>query len=105
MGVTVIGARYGDFESDKIRDKNGKNIAKAQITIPLGIPDVRVLQTSVGEGGEIIITHPHGFEGHDLWTAFRSHSQPYRSGCRECSTAPVTDRAETTGQTTSADRL
>ena len=31
-------------------------MAKAQITIPLDIPDVRVLQTSVGERGEIIIT-------------------------------------------------
>jgi transposase len=31
-------------------------MAKAQIRIPLDIPDVRVLQTSVSEGGEIIIT-------------------------------------------------
>ncbi len=31
-------------------------MAKAQITIPLDIPDVRVLQTSTGERGEIIIT-------------------------------------------------
>ena len=31
-------------------------MAKAQVTIPLGIPDVRVLQTSSGERGEIIIT-------------------------------------------------
>lgn len=31
-------------------------MAKAQITIPLDIPDVRVLQTSLGERGEIIIT-------------------------------------------------
>jgi len=30
--------------------------AKAQATIPLGIPDVRVLQTSTGERGEMIIT-------------------------------------------------
>ena len=31
-------------------------MVKAQVTIPLGIADVRVLQTSVGEGGELIIT-------------------------------------------------
>jgi transposase len=31
-------------------------MAKAQVTIPLGIPDVRVLETSTGERGEIIIT-------------------------------------------------
>lgn len=32
------------------------NIAKAQVTIPLGIPRVRFLQKSTGERGEIIIT-------------------------------------------------
>jgi transposase len=31
-------------------------MARVQITIPLDIPDVRVLQTAVGERGEIIIT-------------------------------------------------
>jgi len=31
-------------------------MSKAQVTIPLGIPDVRVLQTTTGEHGEIIIT-------------------------------------------------
>ena len=31
-------------------------MVKAQVTIPLGIADVRVLQTSVGERGELIIT-------------------------------------------------
>ena len=31
-------------------------MTKAEITIPLGIPDVRILQTSTGERGEIIIT-------------------------------------------------
>ena len=31
-------------------------MTKAQVTIPLGIPDVRVLQTTAGEGGEFIIT-------------------------------------------------
>jgi transposase len=33
-----------------------KPMANAQVTIPLGIPDVRVLQTSMNERGEIIIT-------------------------------------------------
>jgi hypothetical protein len=31
-------------------------MAKAEITIPLDIPDVRVLQTSLNDRGEIIIT-------------------------------------------------
>jgi hypothetical protein len=31
-------------------------MVKAQITIPLDIPDVRVLQTSLSERGEIMIT-------------------------------------------------
>ena len=31
-------------------------MGKAQITIPLDIPDVRVLQTALGERGELIIT-------------------------------------------------
>ena len=31
-------------------------MAKAEITIPLGIPNVRVLQTTLNEGGEIVIT-------------------------------------------------
>jgi transposase len=33
-----------------------KHMTKAQVTIPLGISDVRVLQTELGERGEIIIT-------------------------------------------------
>jgi len=31
-------------------------MSKAQVTIPLGIPDIRVLQTEAGERGELIIT-------------------------------------------------
>ncbi|MGZ9223337.1 MAG: transposase [Anaerolineales bacterium] len=31
-------------------------MAKAQITVPLEIADVRILQTAMGEGGELIIT-------------------------------------------------
>jgi transposase len=36
--------------------KTRKVMAKAQVTIPLDIPDVRVLQTTTGAHGEIIIT-------------------------------------------------
>jgi transposase len=63
MGVAVIPARSGDVKRDKIKAKrqvesaeDGSKMAKAQITIPLDIPNVRVLQTSMSEGGEIIIT-------------------------------------------------
>jgi len=40
----------------KSETKTDNLMAKAQITVPLDIPDVRVLQTSVSERGEIIIT-------------------------------------------------
>jgi transposase len=52
----VIPARSEGVKSDKIRGQERNNMAKTQVTIPLGIPDVRVLQTSAGERGEIIIT-------------------------------------------------
>jgi transposase len=40
----------------KFETKMDDLMAKAEITIPLDIPDVRVLQTSLNERGEIIIT-------------------------------------------------
>jgi transposase len=40
----------------KSGEKTDKAMAKANITIPLGIPDVRVLQTSLNERGEIVIS-------------------------------------------------
>lgn len=40
----------------KLETKTDKDMAKADITIPLGIPDVRVLQTGLNERGEIVIT-------------------------------------------------
>jgi len=40
----------------KLEAKTDKDMAKADITIPLGIPDVRVLQTALNERGEIVIT-------------------------------------------------
>ena len=59
---------------------------KAQVTVPLGIPDVRVLKTEINEHGELIITvestkggvtcHRCGrwtekFHGHDSWVTVR----------------------------------
>jgi len=97
----------------------GKNadekMAKAQITIPLDIPDVRVLQTTMGERGEIIITiestkkgtacrkcgrwitKPHG---HDEWVKVRHlpafgratylRYRPKRYQCQDCEGHPTT---------------
>ena len=50
--VAVIPARYGY----KTETKTDKEMAKADITIPLGIQDVRVLKTALNERGEIVIT-------------------------------------------------
>jgi len=44
------------MKNNKIRKNVEGNMAKAQITIPLDIPEVRILQTPMGEHGEIIIT-------------------------------------------------
>jgi transposase len=56
----VIAARCRDKMEGKKQEKDcgntDANMSKAQITIPLDIPDVRVLQTSLNERGEIIIT-------------------------------------------------
>ncbi len=49
-------ARCGVSKAIKSRAKTRNDMAKAQVTIPLGIPDVRVLQTSVDEHGKFIIT-------------------------------------------------
>jgi transposase len=46
----------GVSKAIKSGTKTRKDMVKAQVTIPLGIADVRVLQTSVGERGELIIT-------------------------------------------------
>jgi len=46
----------GVSKAIKSGTKTRKAMAKAQVTIPLGIADVRVLQTSASERGEIIIT-------------------------------------------------
>jgi transposase len=88
---------------------------KAQITIPLDIPNVRVLQTSLGERGELIITiestkggtvcckcgkwitKPHG---RDEWVTIRHlpvfgrpsylRYRPKRYQCQDCEGRPTT---------------
>ena len=93
-------------------------MAKAQITIPLDIPDVRVLQTMMGERGEIIITiestkkgtasrkcgrwitKPHG---HDEWVMMRHlpafgratylRYRPKRYQCQDCEDHPTTTQS------------
>jgi transposase len=93
-------------------------MAKAQITIPLDIPDVRVLQTAMGEGGEIIITiestkkgtacrrcgrwitKPHG---QDEWVIIRHlpvfgrptylRYRPKRYQCQDCEEHPTTTQS------------
>lgn len=88
---------------------------KAQITIPLDIPDVRVLQTEINERGELIITVEstkdgarcrqcgrwiEKFHGHDDWVMVRHLSvlgrpsylryRPKRYQCRACEGRPTT---------------
>ena len=88
---------------------------KAQITIPLDIPDVRVLQTALGEHGELIITIESTKEGtrcrkcgkwirklhgQDDWVTIRHlpafgrpsylRYRPKRYQCQECEGHPTT---------------
>jgi len=90
-------------------------MAKAQVTIPLGIPNVRVLQTSTGERGEIIITiesteagtscHKCGrwitkLQGREEWVTIRHlpvfgrptylRYRPKRYQCQACEGRPTT---------------
>jgi transposase len=90
-------------------------MSKAQVTVPLGIPDVRVLKSEINQGGELIITiestktgtrcrkcerwisKPHG---HDDWVTVRHlpvfgrktylRYRPKRYQCRECEGQPTT---------------
>jgi len=90
-------------------------MAKTEVTIPLGIPDVRVLKSETGEQGEIIITlesiksgttcrkcgkwvtKPHGY---DEWVTIRHlpvfgrpsylRYRPKRYQCQECEGHPTT---------------
>jgi transposase len=90
-------------------------MAKTEVTIPLGIPDVRVLKTEVGERGEIIITIESTktgtvcrkcgkwiskLHGRDDWVAIRHlpvfgrasylRYRPRRYQCQECEGHPTT---------------
>lgn len=90
-------------------------MSKAQITIPLDIPDVRVLQTALGEHGELIITIAstkdgtrcrkcgkwiRKMHGQDDWVTLRHlpvfgrpsylRYRPKRYQCQECAGHPTT---------------
>lgn len=90
-------------------------MTKAQITVPLDIPDVRVLQTSLGERGEIIIsiestkvgtacrkcgTWITKLHGRDEWVTIRHlpafgrstylRYRPHRYQCQDCAGRPTT---------------
>lgn len=90
-------------------------MAKAQVTIPLGIPDIRVLKTEAGERGEIIITveSTRGgtscrkcgkwitkVHGRDEWVTIRHlpvfgrpsylRYHPQRYQCQDCEGHPTT---------------
>lgn len=90
-------------------------MTKAQITIPLNIPDVRVLHTSVSERGEIVITIESTkvgtkcrkcgklikkLHGRDEWVVIRHlpafgrptylRYRPNRYQCQECEGQPTT---------------
>jgi len=90
-------------------------MAKADITIPLGIADVRVLQTTLNEGGEIVITLESlkagtrcrkcgkwitKLHGRDEWVTIRHlpafgratylRYRPNRYQCQDCEGRPTT---------------
>lgn len=90
-------------------------MAKAEVTIPLGLPDVRVVQTATSERGEIIITIESTktgtscrkcgkwitkVHGQDEWVTIRHlpvfghptylRYRPKRYQCRDCEGHPTT---------------
>ena len=90
-------------------------MSRAQVTVPLDIPDVRVLKTEINSRGELIITiestkagtrcHRCGqwidkFHGHDDWVSLRHlpvfgrpsylRYRPRRYQCLECEGRPTT---------------
>ena len=92
-------------------------MAKAQITIPLDIPDVRVLQTALSERGEILITIASTnagtqcrkcgkwitkLHGRDEWVTIRHlpafgrptylRYRPNRYQCQDCEGQPTTSQ-------------
>lgn len=93
-------------------------MSKAQITIPLDIPDVRVLQTALGKRGELIITIESTkdgtrcrqcgswitkLHGRDDWVTIRHlpafgrpsylRYRPKRYQCQECEGHPTTTQS------------
>jgi transposase len=99
----------------KLETKTDKEMAKADITIPLGIPDVRVLQTVLNERGEIVITIESTkagtrcrkcgkwitkLHGRDEWVMIRHlpafgratylRYRPHRYQCQDCEGRPTT---------------
>ena len=90
-------------------------MSQAQVTVPLGIPDVRVLKTEINSRGELIITvestkagttcrrcgrWTDKFHGHDDWVSLRHlpvfgrptylRYRPRRYQCLECEEHPTT---------------
>jgi len=99
----------------KLEAKTEHLMAKAEITIPLDIPDVRVLQTSLNARGEIIITIESTkagtqcrkcgkwitkIHGRDEWVLIRHlpafgrptylRYRPNRYQCQDCESHPTT---------------
>ncbi|MEJ2711403.1 MAG: ISL3 family transposase [Anaerolineales bacterium] len=93
-------------------------MARAQVTVPLDIPDVRVLKTELNERGELIITIEstktgvscrrcghwiEKFHGHDGWVILRHlpvfgrssylRYRPRRYQCLECEGHPTTTQS------------
>ena len=93
-------------------------MARAQVTVPLDIPDVRVLKTELNERGELIITIEstktgvscrrcghwiESFHGHDDWVILRHlpvfgrssylRYRPRRYQCLECEGHPTTTQS------------
>jgi transposase len=90
-------------------------MSRAQVTVPLDIPDVRVIRTEMNKQGELIITiestqggvtcrrcgrWTHKFHGHDDWVDVRHlpvfgrptylRYRPKRYQCQECEGHPTT---------------
>ena len=108
----------GMSKAIKSGTKARKSMVKAQVTIPLGIPDVRVLQTSAGERGEIIITIESTkagtscrtcgkwitkLHGREDWVTIRHlpvfgrptylRYRPKRYQCQDCEGSPTTTQS------------